>query len=145
MAGAASAGRRGRGAFARALVGATLAYVILDGIWIVWVAAPYFRAVLGDQLLEAPRILPAAAFYLLYPIGLTVLAVMPALRDGRLSQAILLGGTTGALAYGTFDLTNLALFKAYTPALALIDWTWGTIVSSIAAAAGFAAARGATR
>lgn len=124
-----------------AAIVAGLVLLVLDAGWIMTVAAPLFREALGSGLAPTPRLLPALAFYALYPIGLTVLAIRPALQSGRLSSALMLGAVAGALAYGTFDLTNLALLDAYTARLALSDGAWGTVLSAAAASAGFLVAR----
>ena len=42
----------------------------------------FYRPVLGDLLLAKPNLLPAAVFYLSYPVGLVIFAVMPGLRGG---------------------------------------------------------------
>ncbi len=127
--------------FARAALGAAVTFVLLDAVWIVTAAGPLFRSTMGAAMLDVPRAVPAIAFYILYPLGLALLAVCPALRQESFAAALLLGAATGALAYGTFDLTNLALLEAYATHLALIDWAWGTLVSSLAAAGGFLFAR----
>lgn len=125
----------------RAVVGAAATLWFLDGLWIATVATPLFITTLGDTLIASPRWLPVLLFYAFYPLGLAILAVFPAIAFDRMASAVALGATVGAIAYGTFDLTNLALLKAYTVSLALVDWAWGTTVSSIAAGAGFAYAR----
>ncbi|MEZ5816997.1 MAG: DUF2177 family protein [Hyphomicrobiaceae bacterium] len=127
--------------FARAALVSALVLGLLDAVWIPMIAGPMFKVALGDAMLGTPRLAPALAFYTLYPVGLTLLAVRPALLKQSLQSAILLGATTGALAYGTFDLTNLALLEAYSLRLALVDWAWGTFASSASAAAGFLVAQ----
>jgi uncharacterized membrane protein len=39
-----------------------------------------YRPVLGDILAQSLRVVPAIAFYLLFPIGIVVFAVLPGLR-----------------------------------------------------------------
>ena len=114
----------------------------LDAVWLGSVFGPYFYARVGAIALDSPRWLPAAAFYLLYPVGVTALAVLPSLGDGgswRLAMAR--GALLGLVAYATYDLTNLATLKAWTPALALIDIVWGTFATAVSAAVADWAAR----
>ena len=51
------------------------------------------------------------------------------------------GALLGPIAYSTYDLTNLATLRGWSAKLALIDLVWGTIVTSLAATAGYFAAR----
>jgi uncharacterized membrane protein len=44
-----------------------------------------------------------------------------------------LGAAVGLLAYGTYDLTNLAVIEGYTLRIALIDLAWGTFLTAITA------------
>ncbi|MFX5578596.1 DUF2177 family protein, partial [Acinetobacter baumannii] len=81
------------------------------------------------------------AFYLLYPIGVLVLAVLPALKSGSLAAAIGSGIVLGALCYGTYDLTNFATLRNWTLQITLVDIAYGAVVSGLVAAAGFWAAR----
>ena len=50
------------------------------------------------------------------------------------------GAILGLIAYGTYDLTNLAVMKGFTTRIAIIDMIWGTVltgaVSGITAAIG---------
>ena len=108
----------------------------LDAVWLGSVFGPYFYARVGAAALDSPRWLPAAAFYLLYPVGVTAFAVLPSAGSGWRGAAAR-GALLGLVAYATYDLTNLATLKAWTPALALIDIAWGTFAT--AASAGVAA------
>src|SRR5687768_6667429 len=43
--------------------------------------------------------------------------------------------------YGTYDLTNLATLRRWPPALAAVDLAWGSLLTGLAATAGYLAAR----
>ena len=45
-------------------------------------------------------------------------------------QALIFGGVLGLLAYGTYDLTNLAVMKGFTVKIATIDMIWGTLLTA---------------
>jgi uncharacterized membrane protein len=114
---------------------------VFDGLWLWTVSGRIYRPVLGDILLTDLRLAPAIAFYLLFPAGLTLLAVAPALRSSDLSTVLINGALLGALAYGTYDLTNYATLRNWTLEITLIDIAYGTGVAAIASLAGFLAAR----
>ncbi len=121
-------------------VAALLAFLVLDAAWLSLVAVDLFRQQLGAILRDQPNIAAVVVFYLIYACGLTVLAVKPALARSSPGSAAATGGLVGLTAYGTFDLTNLAIISGWTPMLAIVDMTWGTAASAAAASAGYAVA-----
>jgi uncharacterized membrane protein len=56
-------------------------FLAVDYIWLSR-AMGFYRSSLGDLLAEKPNLLAAAAFYLIYFVGIVVFAVMPAARNG---------------------------------------------------------------
>ena len=80
--------------------------------------------------------LPAIAFYLLYAVGLGFFAVQPSLADGDWLRAALVGGFFGLVAYGTYDLTNLATLKNWPLPMVIVDLVWGAVLSGVSAAGG---------
>ena len=50
--------------------------------------------------------------------------------------------TLGALAYGTYTVTNYSLFEQWTPGLVVSDTAWGAFLTALCAAAGYAVVRG---
>lgn len=111
---------------------ALLAVLALDAVWLGLLMTDTYRSYLGDLMLEQPRLTPAALFYLLYSLGLTVFGVVPALRARSRQQAACLCALLGLVAYGTYDLSNLATLKAWSPMLTAIDICWGTLLSCVA-------------
>ena len=124
-----------------AYAGALLALLVIDGVWLGLLMADTYRAWLGGMMLATPRWTPAVLFYLLYAGGLLVFAVLPALRAQRWRMAMGLGGLLGLVAYGTYDLTNLATLKQWPWVLTVVDLAWGTLLSALAAGAAYAAGR----
>ncbi len=117
---------------------AALVFVVLDGIWLLLVAADLFKRHVGHILRDVPDLRAALAFYIVYAGGLVVLAVQPAIATRSLSDATAKGGVLGFTAYATFDLTNLAIIKGWSLQLALVDMAWGMAASAAAAACGYA-------
>lgn len=111
--------------------------IVGDAIWLSYFAKAMFRPTLGDILLDDPRWLAAGAFYTLFAVGVMYFAVTPALRQGGWTDAALTGALLGFLAYMTYDMTNLATIKAWTLPLALVDMAWGTLITAVAASAGY--------
>lgn len=104
-------------------------FTALDIVWLMLMGSALYRPVLGDMLAPAVRLGPALAFYLMYPIGLVILAIAPALRSGSLAEAILLGAVVGAVTYATYDLTNYATLRNWSLQLTVVDILYGSIVA----------------
>ena len=113
----------------------------LDLIWLALIAKPFYRSQLQPLLAERFYAPAAAIFYLLYPVGLCIFVVWPALRSGGAARAMLDGAMFGFFAYMTYDLSNLATLRGWPIKLTIIDIGWGTLVSGAAAAAGVYLAR----
>ncbi|RUS63510.1 DUF2177 family protein [Pseudorhodobacter sp. E13] len=111
----------------------SLAFLVADALMLGLFLGAVFRSHLGDAMLDTVRILPAVAFYLLYMVGLTYFAGLPALRDGAASTALLNGAALGLLAYGTYELTSWAVMRDWHPQMVLIDMTWGAVISGVCA------------
>ena len=55
---------------------------------------------------------------------------------GDWQRALMRGGLFGLVAYGTYDLTGLAVMRDWPLRITLIDIAWGTFVSAAGAVAG---------
>ena len=104
-----------------------------DAVWLSYFARAVFRPTLGGILLDDPRWWAAALFYPLFALGVVVFALSSGRRKTSWRNSIFYGALFGFIAYATYDLTNLATLKAWTPALAIVDIVWGTLLSGAAA------------
>jgi uncharacterized membrane protein len=120
------------------------AFLAIDSVWLSQMASRFYRPALGEMLAEKPNLAAAAVFYVVYVTGIIVLAVLPAMDRGGLARAAMLGAFVGFLAYGTYDLTNHATVRDWPLRLTLVDMAWGTVLTSLAACAGFWAMRAAS-
>ncbi|MDO8909774.1 MAG: DUF2177 family protein [Pseudohongiella sp.] len=117
----------------------------LDAMGLRFLIRPVFELDIGGMLRESPRLVPAAIFYLFYVGGLLWFVSLPALRsDGPLLNVFLLGALFGALAYGTYEFTNIATLEGWTWRMLATDLIWGTLLTGIAAGAGLAVTRAVT-
>lgn len=122
-----------------AYVGALLVMSVLDALWLGWLARDFYQRELGALMRAEVWITPAALFYLLYPAGLVLLALWP--RPAQASTALWRSALVGLVAYGSYDLTNLATLLGFSPLLALVDIAWGTSASALAGWAGWLLSR----
>lgn len=124
-----------------AYVSAGAVFVVLDLLWLGVLARGFYVGQIGG-LLRQPFSVPAAiAFYLLYLGGTLFFAMAPGIAAQSLRTAALCGFLLGLLAYGTYDLTNLATLKGWTATVAIADMVWGGVLTMVCSVAGVAAAR----
>lgn len=109
-------------------------FVVIDMVWLTLIARSTYAAEMGSLVRSQVNYQAAVAFYLLYAAGLMYFAVLPALASGSILQALLLGAGLGLVAYGTYDLTALAVINGFGTKIALIDLAWGTVLSGVSAA-----------
>lgn len=117
------------------------AFLAIDFIWLSIASRLIYRPLLGDLLAETPKLSIAAAFYLVYAVGIVVFAVMPAVAAKSLATALMLGALLGLVAYGTYDITNLATIRGWPATVSIIDIIWGTMLTAVSAGAGYLAVR----
>jgi uncharacterized membrane protein len=121
-------------------VATLLVFVVSDAAWLTLYAIDMFQREIGPLLRAQPHFGAAAAFYVIYAVALTLLAVRPALELRSAQAATWRGALLGLAAYATYDLTNYATLEAWSLTLALKDLGWGTFASGLASIAGYLAA-----
>ena len=112
-----------------------LTMFVIDMIWLHVIAVQWYQQGMGPLLTDSPNLFAAAGFYLLFPIGLLVFAVLPVEASSVLKVAGM-GALFGLFAYSTYDLTNLAVIKNWPVGLTFLDMAWGTLVSGVASGVG---------
>jgi len=104
----------------------------LDFLFLGILAKGFFVAEVGDMLGEV-RAVPAVLFYLLYVAGVLIF-VSAGARNPH--STLLYGALFGLFCYATFDLTALALLKHWSWAVAVVDVSWGAVVTAVSSTAG---------
>ncbi len=121
--------------------GAAVVFFVLDFVWLTIIAIGFYRSQIGALLLDQPNFLPAGAFYLFYVMGIVGFAVLPALAAQSWLWALIAGLALGLIAYGTYDMTNLATLRGWSLPMSLVDMGWGAALTGMAAVGGYFAAR----
>lgn len=109
--------------------------LIIDMVWIGLLMKGFYSQQLGELARRsgdslAPRWIPAIAVYLLIPLGI-VLFVQPRLGQGPLWVDFAWGALFGFVAYGVYDLTNLATLELWRLPVTLVDMAWGATLCGI--------------
>jgi uncharacterized membrane protein len=106
--------------------------VVMDLSWVGLIAKDFYLSRLGEMILPFPKILPLLFFYALAVFAINYFVVS---RFDNLSDVFFSGFLLGLLAYGTYDLTNLATLKNFPTDLAVIDALWGGLLFGVNALA----------
>jgi len=98
----------------------------VDFVWLSTMKDLFYEERIGHLLADEPNMMAAAVFYMFYILALCIIVLYPQIKaEASIGHIFLLGALLGLMAYGTYDFTNLALFKGYTLDTALVDFTWG--------------------
>jgi uncharacterized membrane protein len=117
------------------------AFLAIDAVWLALVARTFYRRYLDWLMAANPNWIAALAFYLLFVVGVLVFVVVPGVEDGSLRTTLLRGALFGLIAYGTYDLTNLATVKNWPLTITVVDMAWGTALSVAVSYVGFVAGK----
>ncbi|MGV8936589.1 MAG: DUF2177 family protein [Allorhizobium sp.] len=109
----------------------------LDYLWLSRIAIGFYRNQIGPLMLAQPNFAAAGIFYLFYIAGIVYFAVGPALSGGTWASAMIAGVVLGLVAYGTYDMTNLATLKNWSVSVTIVDMVWGGVLTGLAATAGY--------
>jgi len=114
-------------------IAAAILFLAIDMVWLLWLGRSIYATEIGDILRQPPNMAAAGAFYVLYITGLMIMVIWPAFQAQSVSQGLIYGALLGLIAYGTYDLTNLAVMKGFTTKIAIIDMIWGTVLTGAVA------------
>jgi uncharacterized membrane protein len=108
-------------------------FVAADMLWLGAMVARIYRPALGDILAATVNLAPALVFYLIYPVGLMIFAIVPGLKSGSVATAATYGALFGFFTYATYDLSNFATLRNWTLQVTIVDIAWGTLLGAMAA------------
>ena len=123
---------------------AGVSFLIFDLIWLGVVAKEMYEEKLGSLMAEQPNVAWAAAFYVMFLVGLIYFAIAPAIANESLEEAMIKGALFGFFTYATWGFTNAAVLKDWPDNLVLIDLAWGTFLSFAVASTTYAVYSGFT-
>jgi uncharacterized membrane protein len=103
-------------------------FLVIDLVWLGVVARSFYQTRLGHLMRPNVNWTAALVFYLLFVVGIVVLAVWPAIERQSFMRALLLGALLGLVTYAAYDLTNLAVLEGFPLGVALVDIVWGAVL-----------------
>lgn len=115
-------------------LGFLLTFLVVDAIWIVIFAGNFYKQQLAGVLSATPNFSLVGVFYLFYAAGAVYLLVIKA-RD--YASSALGGAVFGAIAYGTYTVTNYTILDGWGMALVITDVLWGAFITAVSTCAAF--------
>ena len=111
-------------------------FLLIDMLWLSFSVKFFYKPQLGNLLNEKPVIWAAILFYLIYVLGVAIIVLQPAINNDSIKNVFLIGIVFGVVAYGTYNLTNMATIKNWSPYVVLVDIIWGGLLTGTSSALG---------
>lgn len=107
-------------------------FIAIDAVWLGLVAKNFYRDQIGFLMKSEINWAAAAAFYLLFVVGLVIFVITPAIEKNSWVHALIFGALFGLITYATYDLSNLATLKDWPLLVTIVDLVWGaTLAASV--------------
>ena len=115
---------------------ASVVFLIIDVIWLSFSARTFYRPLIGQLMLDKPVLWAAGLFYLLYMFGMSVVVIQPCIDSQSIVKTLYIGFVFGLVAYGTYNLTNMAVLKNWSATVVFVDMFWGGFLTAASATTG---------
>nr|WP_040878888.1 DUF2177 family protein [Kaistia granuli] len=122
----------GLGSLAGAFFLFGVGFVCLSGV-----TSRFSRLRVCALLVASASLVSACWLCLVSVAGVVSLALFSGVRGGSFVRGVVVGAVLGLVAYGTYDMTNLATLKNWSLSLSVVDMAWGTFLTSLAATSGY--------
>ena len=122
--------------FLIAVLIASIIFLIIDVIWLSFATKSFYRPLLGDLISDKPVLWAAGLFYILYMFGMAVIVIQPCIEPSSLFKSLYMGFVFGLVAYGTYNLTNMAVIKDWSPTVVFVDMFWGGSLTAVSSTTG---------
>ena len=122
--------------FLIAVLIASIIFLIIDVIWLSFATKSFYRPLLGDLISDKPVLWAAGLFYILYMFGMAVIVIQPCIEPSSLFKSLYIGFVFGLVAYGTYNLTNMAVIKDWSPTVVFVDMFWGGSLTAVSSTTG---------
>ena len=109
-------------------------FLSIDLVWLGLVAKNFYAGQIGQLMAKDVTWTAALLFYLIYVAGLMYLVMLPNETAGY-RELFIKGAVVGLMAYGAYDLTNLAVLKDWPVVVTVVDIVWGMVLTGTVAVA----------
>ena len=108
----------------------------IDAVWLYYAGKYFYEPNIGLLLRDEPIIWAAVLFYLLYPVGVSILIIKPALSKRPVGKVFWNGVVLGSMAYGTYNFTNMAILTGWSVEVVFVDIIWGGLLTGTSSVLG---------
>ena len=115
---------------------ASVFFLLIDMVWLSVSVKLFYKPQLGDLLNDKPVMWAAFLFYVLYVVGMAIIVIKPALTNFSINNVFWTGLLFGAVAYGTYNLTNMATIKNWSAYVVFVDIFWGGLLTGTSSVIG---------
>ena len=115
---------------------ASVIFLVIDVIWLSFATKSFYRPLIGNLLTDTPVMWAAGLFYVLYVFGMALVVIQPCVDSASLFKTVYTGFIFGLVAYGTYNLTNMAVLKGWSPTVTFVDMFWGGSLTAVSATSG---------
>ena len=109
----------------------SLIFLIIDVIWLSFATKSFYRPLIGNLLTDKPVMWAAGLFYILYVLGMALVVIQPCINSDSIIKTAYIGFIFGLVAYGTYNLTNMAVLKGWSPTVTFVDMFWGGSLTAV--------------
>ena len=109
---------------------AALIFLIIDVIWLSFSVKSFYGPRIGHLFTDKPVMWAAAMFYIVYVFGLSVVIIEPYINFEDTLNFLFKAFMFGFVAYGTYNLTNMAALKNWSPSVVFVDMFWGASLTA---------------
>ena len=120
---------------------AALIFLIIDIIWLSFAVKSFYRPNIGHLLLDKPVMWAAAMVYIIYVFGIGVVIIEPSINLENTFSFLLKAFVFGLVAYGTYNLTNMATVKGWSSSVVFVDMIWGGSLTAFSSYSGIILAK----
>ena len=110
---------------------AALIFLIIDIIWLSFSVKSFYGPRIGHLFADKPVIWAAAMFYIIYVFGLGVVIIEPSINFDDTYKFLFKAFMFGLVAYGTYNLTNMATVKGWSSSVVFVDMIWGGSLTAL--------------
>lgn len=115
---------------------ASIIFLVIDVIWLSFATKSFYRPLIGNLLTDTPVMWAATLFYVLYVFGMALVVIQPCVDSSSIFKTVYTGFIFGLVAYGTYNLTNMAVLKGWSPTVTFVDMFWGGSLTAVSATTG---------
>ena len=115
---------------------ASIVFLLIDVVWLNYSVKNFYKPNIGHLLLDKPVMWAAALFYVIYVIGMAIVVIHPSIEPYSLFKVTYTGFLFGLVAYGTYNLTNMAVLNGWSPTVTFVDMFWGGSLTALSATTG---------